>query len=86
MTLASAHGIALAVARSSYWQERFRNAQPQVLLPLQHLFCRNWQLGQDDELHVQLPFWQALLVHAWPHEPQLLMSVCSLTQVPPQFV
>jgi hypothetical protein len=57
-----------------------------VLLFLQHLFFKNPQSGHDEELHVQLPFWQALLVHAWPHEPQLLMSVCSLTQVPLQFV
>jgi hypothetical protein len=38
-------------------------------------------------LHEQLPLWQTrLFVHAWPHEPQLLLSLCSATQAPLQLV
>jgi hypothetical protein len=55
------------------------------VLFLQHLVERPEQLGQSDELHVQVPLSQTrLFVQAWPHEPQLLLSVCSLTQALPQ--
>jgi hypothetical protein len=44
-------------------------------------------LGHEFELQVQLPLWQTrLLVQACPHEPQLLLLVCSLTQAPLQLV
>ena len=57
------------------------------MLFLQHLLCKSPQLGHDDELHEQVPLWQVrLFVHACPHEPQLLLSDCSLTQVPLQLL
>ena len=37
--------------------------------------------------HKHCPPWQLVpLLHTVPHDPQLLLSVCSLTQVPPQLV
>jgi hypothetical protein len=67
-------------------QAKPRIEQPHVVLFLQH-FCKSWQLGHDDELHEQLPLWQVrLFVHACPHDPQLLLSVCSATHAPLQFV
>jgi hypothetical protein len=66
---------------------RPRNAQPQVVLFLQHLLCSAWQPGHDDELHEQLPLWQVrLFVHTCPHAPQLLLSLCSATHAPLQLV
>jgi hypothetical protein len=67
---------------------RPRRAQPHVVLFLQHLVGDSpLQLGQFDEMHVQLPLWHVrLFVHTCPHEPQLLLSVCSATQTPLQFV
>jgi hypothetical protein len=57
------------------------------VLFLQHRFCRTGQLGHPDETHVQVPLWQLrLLAHACPHEPQLLLSVCSATHTPLQLV
>ena len=62
-----------------------RRAQPQVVLFLQHLVSRIWQLGHDEELHWQLPLSHTrLFVQACPQEPQLLLSVCSATHVPLQ--
>ena len=66
---------------------RPRKAQPQVVLFLQHLFCRFPQAGHEEELHEQLPLWQVrLFVQTWPHEPQLLLSLCSATHAPLQLV
>ncbi len=58
------------------------------MLFLQHLTGDSpLQPGQFDEMHVQLPLWHVrLLLHTCPHEPQLLLSVCSATQTPLQFV
>ena len=37
--------------------------------------------------HKHCPPWQLVpLLHTVPHDPQLLLSVCSLTHVPPQLV
>jgi hypothetical protein len=72
---------------ASYRQMSPRKAQPQVVLLMQHLISSDWQPGHDDELHWQLPLSHTrLFVHACPQEPQLLLSVCSATQAPLQFV
>ena len=64
-----------------------RKAQPQVVLFLQHLLWRPPQPGHDEELHEQLPLWQVrLFVQTCPHEPQLLLSLCSATHAPLQLV
>jgi hypothetical protein len=66
-------------------QSKPRNAQPHDVLLLQHFVDRPEQLGQSPELHVQLPLSQTrLFVQTFPHEPQLLLSVCSFTHVAPQ--
>jgi hypothetical protein len=68
---------------------RPRSAQPHcVSLFLQHLVGDSpLQLGQFDAMHVQLPLEQVrLFAQTCPHEPQLLLSVCSATQTPLQFV
>jgi hypothetical protein len=63
---------------------RPRRAQPHEVLLLQHLVSRIGQLGHDEELQVQVPLSQTrLLPQTWPHAPQLLLSLCSLTQVAP---
>jgi len=86
-TPASASRIAGPSLAEDYWQMSPRRAQPHVVLFLQHLLCKSWQFGHDEELHVQLPLSQVrLLVHTCPHEPQLLLSVCSATHTPVQFV
>jgi hypothetical protein len=73
--------------QGAYKQARFRIAQPHVVLFLQHRFCSTGQLGHDDETHVQVPLWQLrLFPHTCPHEPQLLLSVCSATHTPLQLV
>ena len=65
-------------------QPRPRKEQPQVVLFLQHLLLSSGQPGQLPELQVQVPVVQTrLFVHACPHEPQLALSVCSLTHVAP---
>jgi hypothetical protein len=62
-------------------------AQPQVVLFTQHLVWSPWQAGHDEELHWQLPLSHTrLFVHTCPQEPQLLLSVCSATHAPLQFV
>jgi hypothetical protein len=57
------------------------------VLFLQHFVDRPEQLGQSPELQVQVPLSQAKeFVHAFPHAPQLPLSLCSLTHVAPHAV
>jgi hypothetical protein len=51
----------------------------------QHFVWRSPQLGHELELHVHVPLSHTrLFVQTWPHEPQLLLSLCRLTHVPLQ--
>jgi hypothetical protein len=61
--------------------------QPHAVLLLQHGNCNTGQLGQSDELQLQLlPEHTRWFEQTFVHDPQWLLSFVSLTHAPLQFV